>query len=280
MTLDHKKTELTAQELKDERLSRFEERQNNRLARYEKLADKANANSILLSQKSRQMAECIPFGQPILIGHHSEKGDRNFRAKIHSTMGRSVQEMKKAEYYENKASSVGGGGISSDDPTATDKLKSKLKTLQEAQERMKSANKIIKKMTDKDLCIKSLIDIGFSEKVAIQALNPMYGSMGFPSYTLQNNNAEMNRLKKRIAELEALEDREAQEVESELYKYTECKIENRCMFVFNGKPSDEVRQVLKSNGFKWSPSRGAWVRQLNANGIYASKRVMTSLNNI
>ena len=111
--------------IKAERLNRYEERQQNRLDRYEALADKATVKSTVLATRSNQMAECIPFGQPILVGHHSEKRDRNFRSKIHSIMGKSVQEMKKAEYYQNKADSVGKGGISSDDPNAIEKLKSK-----------------------------------------------------------------------------------------------------------------------------------------------------------
>lgn len=271
---------LSAEELKDERLKRFEERQNNRLNRYEDLADKANAKSTEFATRSNQMAECIPFGQPILIGHHSEKRDRNFRAKIHNIMGRSVQEMKKAEYYQSKAESVGKGGISSDDPSAIEKLKNKLTALQNAQEKMKAANKLIKKESDTQKRIAGLLELGFSEKQAIEVLDPKFGVVGFASYSLQNNNAEINRLKKRIEQLSVLEDRAAQEVETELYKYTECKIENRCMFIFNGKPNESVRTALKSNGFKWSPSRGAWVRQLNANGISASKRVMSLLKDM
>lgn len=266
--------------IKAERLNRYEERQQNRLDRYEALADKATANSTALATRSNQMAECIPFGQPILVGHHSEKRDRNFRSKIHSIMGKSVQEMKKAEYYQNKADSVGTGGISSDDPSAVSKLQSKLEKLQKAQELMKQANKLIKKTPDHNARLAGLIELGFSEEKAKDILNPQYGSIGFASYSLQNNNAEINRLKKRITGLQALENRTAKEVEKELYKYSECKIENRCMFIFDGKPNDEIRQILKSNGFKWSPSRGAWVRQLNANGIYASKRVISLIDQL
>ena len=266
--------------IKAERLNRYEERQQNRLDRYEALADKATVKSTVLATRSNQMAECIPFGQPILVGHHSEKRDRNFRSKIHSIMGKSVQEMKKAEYYQNKADSVGKGGISSNDPNAIEKLKSKLEKLQQAQELMKKANKLIKKFPEHNARLEGLIELGFSKEKAIDVLNHKYGSIGFASYSLQNNNAEINRLKKRIAELQTLENRTSNEVENDLYKYTECKIENRCMFIFDGKPTEEIRQILKSNGFKWSPSRGAWVRQLNANGIYASKRVISLIDQL
>ncbi|MNW12046.1 hypothetical protein D3C71_2096330 [compost metagenome] len=49
------------------------------------------------------------------------------------------------------------------------------------------------------------------------------------------------------------------------------------MFVFDGKPSQEVRDLLKRNAFKWSPSRNAWVRQLTGSGIYAGQTVREGL---
>lgn len=267
-------------EIKQARLSRFEERKQNRLERFENLATKANEKSNELYSRSKKMADCIPFGQPILVGHHSEKSDRNFRAKIHNTMGASVKEMQKAEYYENKINSIGKNGISSDDPNAIDKLNNKLKSLQEVQEKMKKANKLIKKINDELELISELVKLGFSETTAKEVITPKYGCAGFPSYRLQNNNAEINRLKKRVVELDALENREEAEQKTDLYTYKECKIENRCMFIFDGKPEEEIRSILKSHGFKWSPSRGAWVRQLNANGIYNSKKVISLLNEI
>ena len=35
-----------------------------------------------------------------------------------------------------------------------------------------------------------------------------------------------------------------------------------------------MREVLKSNGFKWAPSQGAWQRQLTNNARYALKKVI------
>ena len=47
--------------------------------------------------------------------------------------------------------------------------------------------------------------------------------------------------------------------------------------VLEGKPEPEVRDILKSNGFRWAPSVGAWQRQLNNNGKYAVERVIREL---
>ena len=46
------------------------------------------------------------MGQPILVGHHSEKGDRRYREKIHNTFGKSFEKKDKAKYYADKAESI------------------------------------------------------------------------------------------------------------------------------------------------------------------------------
>ena len=46
--------------------------------------------------------------------------------------------------------------------------------------------------------------------------------------------------------------------------------DNRLQILFDSKPDEEIRAVLKSNGFRWSPKAGAWQRQLNDNAIRAA----------
>jgi len=60
--------------------------------------------------------------------------------------------------------------------------------------------------------------------------------------------------------------------------YTYKEADNRCQFIFDGKPDEETRRILKSNAFKWSPSRTAWVRQLTGNGRFAARYVMKALD--
>lgn len=52
---------------------------------------------------------------------------------------------------------------------------------------------------------------------------------------------------------------------------------NRLQLIFEGKPSDEIREILKRNGFKWSPKNTAWQRQLTQNALYSLERIKKSI---
>ena len=187
---------------------------------------------------------------------------------------KSLEESQKAEYYAQKAASVGTGGISSDDPSAIEKLRAELVKLECSQEKMKAGNKLVKKGDRAGLA--ALLGIS-SEAADKMFTGDFAGRVGFPSYMLTNNNANIRRIKERIASLEAHSKRVDVEQEFDGFTYREDTDENRVMFEFRGKPAEEVRAVLKSHGFKWSPLRGAWVRQLNNAGLYAARCVKEKL---
>lgn len=256
-------------------MNAYERKIEARRARFEARAESARAESDALAQRSSEMAEAIPFGQPVQVGHHSEHRDRRFRQRIGDTMTKSLDALKKAEHYERKAASVGKGGISSDDPDAIAKLTAEAEAWDAASEKMKACNKLIKK-ADRE----GLAKLGFNEAQIEELMKPDYmGRLGFPAYVLSNNRANASRIRKRIAELTAAAQRQDVEQEGKGYTYREDTEENRVMFIFDGKPDAETRSVLKSHAFKWSPSRGAWVRHLNNAGIYAAKEARKILDN-
>lgn len=252
----------------------YERKQEARRARYEDRAASARSDSDTYAQRSFEMSQAIPFGQPIHIGHHSEHRDRRFRQRIGDTMTKAVEAQKKAEYYETKAAGVGKGGISSDDPDAIEKLKAEAEALDRASEKMKACNKLIKK-ADRE----GLAKLGFNDAQIDTLMTPDYaGRLGFPSYALSNNRANAARIRKRISELEATAARETVEKVGKGYTYREDPEENRVMFLFEGKPDEATRTVLKEHSFKWSYSRGAWVRFLNNSSIYNAQCVMKILD--
>ena len=48
-------------------------------------------------------------------------------------------------------------------------------------------------------------------------------------------------------------------------------------YTINEEAAAEVRDVLKSYGFRWAPSYSAWQRHLNSNGKHAAKKVLEIL---
>lgn len=260
-------------------MNAYEQKQADRKARLEERAEQARAAGNSVYSQARKMGQSIPFGQPILVGHHSEGRDRSFRNRITATYEKAFDLQEKAEHYANKAASVGTGGISSDDPEAIDKLRAELANMEKSQERMKAANRAIRSHKTDESRIAALVELGFTENVAANLVKPDFaGRIGFASYSLSNNNANARRVKQRIAELEKRSQRADVEQECKGYTYREDTAENRVMFVFEGKPDEATREVLKRNAFKWSPSRGAWVRQLNNAGIYAGSQVRAAID--
>jgi hypothetical protein len=250
----------------------YEQKQAERRERFEDLADKARRESSAAFEQSRKMADVIPLGQPILIGHHSEGRDRRYRARIAAKMDKSCELASKANYYQQKAASVGNGGISSDDPQAVTKLREELAKLERLQDTMKKANACIRKNDRAGLAA-----LGFDESRIDKLFLPDFaGRIGFPDYALTNNSANMRRIRQRI---ESLAHRPATSTEKQEGDVTirEDVTENRVMLIFPGKPSEAVREILKASAFKWSPTRGAWVRFLNNAGRMAAQYVLEQI---
>ncbi|MCD9538955.1 DUF3560 domain-containing protein [Photobacterium carnosum] len=260
----------------------YKDRIESKRDRLESRAEKAAQQSNDYYKASKDRAHFIPFGQPILVGHHSENRARRDADRIYNDMGKSVAAGKKAEYLENKAANLGKNGIASDDPEAIQKLKSKLAALESAQEKMKAANKVIKSkhMTDNDKIEYLITTLKFSDKQAYELLEGDFcGRIGFASYALTNNNANIRQTKQRLDELEVMHNQEPlnESGEVEGLSWSLYEEEGRIKFSFDGKPSEAVRDVLKSNGFKWSRYSMAWVRKITTNAVISTKRMISDL---
>ena len=93
----------------------------------------------------------------------------------------------------------------------------------------------------------------------------------YPAPHLSNNNANIRRVQQRIDDLKNRGDFVGWAFPGGTAEINEG--ENRLQLFFDEKPTDEQRQELKYNGFKWAPSQGAWQRQLNRNAIFAAGRM-------
>lgn len=252
--------------------SDYEQRKAKRIARYQELADKNAKLAEHQSEQAHKMSSVIPFGQPILIGHHSETRDRNYRKKIQRLHEKSWESQEKSNYYDNKAEvAETNDSISSDDPKALDKLKEKLKALEKNQAFMKTANKLLRnKKATEDEKIELLSTYNISSE---QVRDVVIGQKGFQHFKLSNNNAEMNRIRKRIAFLEKLSMVTSHEITLNGVRIFMNVEANRLQVFFPGKPEESIRHQLKQHGFRWSPREGAWQRQISNTASYYAKEI-------
>lgn len=92
-----------------------------------------------------------------------------------------------------------------------------------------------------------------------------------------NSNQEIARLKDRLKKLQEVKEAGTTEEENELFTIIRNTEIMRLQLVFDGKPDQETRDILKHNGFKWAPSQNAWQRQLTDSAEYSLKRVIEAL---
>lgn len=257
-----------------------EEKKQARIERYEELARKAEMRSHAAYERSSSAVENIPFGQPILVGHHSEKRHRAALERSDNAMRASVQESDKADYYRSKAEAAeNNNAIYSDDENAVEKLEEKIARLEAMQQAMKDRNKIFKskKLSAEEKIVK-LVEMGMTEDDARSKLaGDFCGRIGYASYELTNNGATIRTAKQRLERVKALQGMEEKVYEVNGVKVRENPAENRFQIFFNGKPSEEVRKKLKGAGYRWAPSEGCWQCYFKRWYINAGKEILESL---
>lgn len=163
--------------------------------------------------------------------------------------------------------------IKSGDSDAVERLEEKLAGLKEDQERMKVANKFIR-LKNVEKGNEGLTNMGYSEKEIKELREPDFcGRVGYPPYMLQNNNANIRRVEGRLRELKVAKERGSREEENRYFRVVENTEIMRLQIFFDEKPVQDIRSILKKNGFKWSSKNGCWQRQLTDNARYSLERI-------
>jgi hypothetical protein len=175
-------------------------------------AEAREAKQAGLNEAARADEEAtgIPFGQPILVGHHSEGRHRRAIAQIDRAMGAACENARKVESMAGRADGIEAQlatSIYDDDPDAVERLRAKLEALEAKRETIKRYNASCRKAAKADgtgdlslLTDELRKDILTTARVAAYQL----GKGGaFPAYALTNLGATIRNTKQRIAQLEA-----------------------------------------------------------------------------
>lgn len=179
-----------------------------RLAKAERLTDwagKRSARSAAGFASARRVADGIPLGQPILVGHHSERRHRRDIARIDAGMRAGVENERKANEMSARAENIiaaADAAIYNDDPDAVEALTAKLARLEAERERVKVVNKMIRKRGLAD-CLAELTADESRELLKLVQVCPYHhaDTRGYPAYHLSNLGGNITRTRQRLAAL-------------------------------------------------------------------------------
>lgn len=256
------------------RIAAYQARVEGRRDRLEARADKAERTALELQKRSNDLVEHIPLGQPILVGHHSEKRHRRTLEKSRNAMFRSVEESSKANDLRRRAEAVGSGGIQSDDPEAVPKLRARLQELEQAREQMKAVNRSWRKhgrpFPDAPSPawerIQEETGIPSSRLAAVRRSMAAHSweSAPFPGYALTNMGGNIRRIRERIEHLSEIEEAPPLDFTGERWRiYQDAAAGRVCAERTDGaRWGREVFKAIRGQGWVWSRQNERFQRKL------------------
>lgn len=142
--------------------------------------------------------------------------------------------------------------ISNDDPDAKEKLQAKLEFLETRHQQYKDYNKKAR----------------------------MNGEEQLPAYMIANSNQNIKSVKDRLSLLDRMN-----KLDDVGYYFNDGEVrfdkeDMRVKIFFDTKPSEEVRNELKSHAFRWSPKNMAWQRKLTPDAIYMTKSMFKDIGSL
>lgn len=244
-----------------------EEYNAKRQARYERLlavAERAEREGQTARTQAHEMAQVIPFGQPIHVGHHSERADRNYRSKIENKYRKGFELAKQAEELRNRADATANNyAIYTADPSAADQLRAKLTALEAERDEMKRINKELRQgipFEDVDMTGAHRTDL-----LTLNRTQPYYQPLtkGFPPYALTNLGATIRNTKARLEQVE-----KQQAIPDKDEMIGDIKIEwraseDRIRIIYPGRVDRETFAKLRQYGYRATKEDGVFSAYYN-----------------
>lgn len=174
-------------------MTTYRERREAKAERLREWAGKREAQSDAMHDAARAHTAGIEFGQPILVGHHSERRHRNAIEKGWDAMGRAVENDRKAGRMAGRADEIdrqAANAIYSDDPDAIERLTAKLDGMEAERDRIKAKRAAVRK--EHGAALRGLS--AWEREEVMRAA-------GAPQYAITNLGGNISRTRDRIARL-------------------------------------------------------------------------------
>lgn len=246
---------------------RRRERLEKKIENRNEWAEKAEDRSSDHYSAAKAILDVIPPGQPILVGHHSEKRHRRDLGKVDSHMEHMREEDQLAKHHHQKADGLAiqlERTIFSDDLDAIEKLEDRISALENQSRGMKYLNKIWRaaKLSGKEATITWLSRLdpqpfntpALNRKLAQIAQHWQENPAPFSAFEMSNLRGRITAANERIKQInrrEAHEDR-AREAGGLLIETKE----HYTLITFADKPERHIINALKDSGFWWT--NGQW----------------------
>lgn len=223
-------------------------------------AAKAEARSDAHYNTGHRMLDAIPMGQPILIGHHSEKRDRAYRERAGNHMSKFVAERALAKHHEDKAEGLAAQldkAIYSDDSDAVEAIEARIAENEAKREQMKTINKLYRKGDAAGLAALG-IDLETLKNKLAEA-GGYWGKAPHLPYEMSNLGGRITADRKRLEYVKQQQARSAKAEASENGVTLEQCQGGYVRVTFAEKPAREILEALRGAGFHWGS--GSWVGQ-------------------
>lgn len=169
--------------------------------------------------------------------------------------------------------------IYSDEDDAIEQLEEKAEKYRLYLERMKKRNAHYRKYGT----MKGFEDITDEKAAELdKEIESSFYKVPFPPYELTSARQKIKAATDRAEELKKLKNSAEKQTEDIYQTVAGVEVvENadamRIQLLFENKPSDEIRSVLKTYGFRWAPSCSAWQRQLTENGRRGTRKALQEI---
>lgn len=178
----------------------YRERRERRVERLKEWAAGREAKAAAAFDRSHQLADSIPFGQPILAGHHSQRHAERDQERIHLGMRQGIEHSDKAKEHASRAGNIESAlksSIYSDDPGAADALAARIASLEADRDRIKRYNESARKGTPDESVLDDRQRAGLAS-VRKHAAYQLGKNGAFPAYALSNLNGSITRNRQRL----------------------------------------------------------------------------------
>lgn len=193
----------------------YRERREARAERLRDWAAKREAKSAAAFARTDELRDVIPFGQPILVGHHSERRHRRHLERMHRGMDQAVEHQAVAQRMTGRADNIEAqleGAIYSDDPDAIEQLEARLEGLEAERARVKAYNASCRKGAPDTSLLTERERQGLAGMLKYAPIQARAGQ--FPAYHLSNMTGNIARNRKRLEALKRARARAAREEET------------------------------------------------------------------